>query len=222
MVYWCRHPCRRYTYPGAYDPHPALSQDFDTGGVIRIRHQRFSSIYTGLIRYLPPLTEHLRIFAPQCPITCSALIALTKTCDCVAFKRLASNPRRSSSSSEANHLSGRHPPPLSRLVPRARRKAHINSLSCPRHKRYLPPAHRRRECVSPLCAGHARCRLAGDRVEPSQYLSIFFQPRWKEKVRGKPEKLLTGISHIGRDTGAVLGAPGADLLRQRDQFVPRA
>ena len=34
-------------------------------------------------------------------ITCSALIALTKTCDCVAFKRLASSPRRASSSSEA-------------------------------------------------------------------------------------------------------------------------
>ena len=45
----------------------------------------------------------------------------------------------------------------------------------------------------------------------------------RESQRKLREKLLTGISHIGRDTGAVLGAPGADLLRQRDQFfIPRA
>ena len=35
--------------------------------------------------------------------------------------------------------------------------------------------------------------------------------------------MLTGIGHIGRDTGAILRAPGADLLCQRDQFfIPRA
>ncbi|SQI78062.1 Uncharacterised protein [Klebsiella oxytoca] len=42
-------------------------------------------------------------------------MALTKTCDCVAFKRLASSPRRASSSSEAkSSIRYRQRRPLSR------------------------------------------------------------------------------------------------------------
>lgn len=60
--------CRRYTYPGAYAPHPAF-QDFDTGGVIRIRHQRFSLIYSWVNRYLPFSTVNIFEFSSTCLIT---------------------------------------------------------------------------------------------------------------------------------------------------------
>ncbi len=110
---WCRpvpYPCRRYTYPGAYAPHPALS-GFDTGGVIRIRHQRFSLIYTWLIRYFTLFHgKHLRIFVRHA-ITCSALIALTKTCDCVAFKGWQAARDAHHQAQRQNHLSGETPPP---------------------------------------------------------------------------------------------------------------
>lgn len=45
----------------------------------------------------------------------------------------------------------------------------------------------------------------------------------REGERKLGKKLLAGIRHILRDTGAVLRAPGADLFRQWDQFfIPRA
>ncbi len=183
----CRHPCRRYTYPGAYAPHPAF-QDFDTGGVIRIRHQRFSLFILGLIRYFTLFHgKHLRILSDM-SITCSALIALTKTCDCALLSGWQAARDAHHQAQRQNIYQVETPPPAftGEELSLRQRKEHINSLSCPRDK-VSSTGDRRRECVSPLCAGRARCRLAAIAFKITfQHLSIFclFLPaRWKEKVR---------------------------------------
>jgi hypothetical protein len=66
-------------------------QDFDTGGVIRIRHQRFSLICLGLIRYFTLFHgEHLRIFVRHVHDVVSAYCT-DKNLRLRAFKRLASS-----------------------------------------------------------------------------------------------------------------------------------
>ncbi len=153
----CRHPCRRYTYPGAYAPIQPF-QDFDTGGVIRIRHQRSRSFILGLIRYFTLFHgKHLE-FSSDMSITCSALIALTKTwiASLLSGWQAARDAHHQAQSKIIYQVETPPPAFTGEELSCARRKAHISSLSCPRDK-VSSPAHRRRECVSPLYAGHARC-----------------------------------------------------------------